>query len=76
MCWYELHPPHIINAAALLCESRKTKMCLPPHVENFNQVWGSYGSPFLSNEYWQLPQNTIVSVFADTAHAPYHVTYA
>jgi len=25
MCWYELHPPGLINAATLPCESRKRK---------------------------------------------------
>jgi len=35
-----------------------------------------YGYPFLSYEFWHLPQDTIDNAFAATAHAPYHVTYA
>jgi len=25
MCWHEIHPPRLINAATLPCESRKTE---------------------------------------------------
>jgi len=35
-----------------------------------------YGYPFLSYEFWHLPQDTIDNANAATAHAPYHVTYA
>jgi len=28
MCWYELHPPHLINAATLACESQKNRKCM------------------------------------------------
>jgi len=41
-----------------------------------HQVWRSYGYPFFSYKFWQLPYDTIDNAFAATAHAPYHVTYA
>jgi len=38
-----------------------------------HQVWRYYGYPFLSYEFWHLPQDAIDNAFAATVHASYHV---